>query len=290
MKPDRVWTLYELSWPDGIVYVGQTYRDVGLRLKDHQYHRDSLVGNRLRQGRIVCVREVLSCFNQEEADTREVEMIAAIPPHKRLNRPTIRPRQKTPIPPRDGRYRCNWCGGWYPPSRMTKDSKKSRGISYKCLDCYNGYSRVNSFFRFDGIYMIEQPGDCYSVAYRLARRWVELGFDIRTLNAARMTTWADDIWKALKYDRDADDLIRFLAEQPPPPPPTWAEPGKMSCCGAPIDEPIPSEAFRNRHHFESRNARKPSCEPARACSRLYRNNGNKGVPVGKAGKPRLRPR
>ena len=288
MKPDKVWTLYELSWPDGIVYIGQTFQDILVRLKNHRRHLDSLVGNRLRQGRVVCVREILSCFNQEEADTRELELIAEVPPTRRLNRPTIRPRQKTPIPPRDGRYRCNWCGGWYPPNRMSANGDKRNGIGYKCKDCYNGYSRVNTFFRRDGVYMIEQPGDCYAVAYRLSRRWVELGFDIRTLNAARMDTWSDDIWKALKYDRDVDDLIRFLAEQPPPPPPTWAEPGKMSCCGAPIDEPIPTSVFRRRHNDRSRNATNPSCEPARVCDRLYIKNGYKGVPVGKKGKPKLR--
>ena len=269
-KPDRIWEIYELTWRDGITYIGQTTRGVVQRLKEHRWHQDTLAGNRLRQGRIPCVRDILVCFSQEEADTREQELIAAVPPSLRLNRPTIRPRQGTPVPPRDGRYRCTWCGLWHPPSRMTTDSGNSRGIGYKCLDCYNGYGRVNSFFRADGIWMFEVPGDVYAIAYRLSRRWVELGYDIRTLNTARMKQWSDDIWKALKYDRDADDLIRFLAEQPPPPPPTWAKPGCMSCCGAPIDNPVPTGVFRSRHTWGSRNARPPSCEPARACERLYR--------------------
>ena len=50
-----------------------------------------------------------------------------------------------------------------------------------------------------------------------------------------------------------------------------ADPTRMSCCGAPKDEPEPSKKYEQRHR--QLKPKTPICGPARACVRLYSSGG-----------------
>ena len=289
-RPERVWQIYQLDWPDQAVYIGQTVRPLERRLRGHRSELDSLVGKRLRAGRLPAGQILLTCLSQSEADTQELAMIAEVPPYRRLNRPTLRRRQGSPEPPVDGCYLCCWCGQWKAVKDMSPDPNRSRGVGSKCRVCHQAYGRVSHFWRRTRRDWLT-PAEAYRVAYRLARRWAELGHDLSLLGTRRMRQWSRDDWDTLLegHPRQVDDLIHYLAGLPPPPPPTWARPGTMACCGAPPETPIPSGTFTGRHYMRSRNAVPPPCAPAKACGALLKRLGY-SVPVGEVGKPRERPR
>ena len=263
--------MYLLTFRDGCQYAGQTRGTLRKRLQGHYYANDrgSPVHQRLRAGQVACV-EVLAegLETQTLADSFENNVIAGIPVGRRLNRPTVRKRQKSPEPPVDGCYLCTWCKQWRAVKKMSVDRRRSRGRGSKCRDCYATYGRVQEFLRRAA--HLGFSVDAYSVSYHVARTWQELGGPV--LNSARMWQWTPHAWRTLAEGNPAefDRTVEFLARLPPPPPLTWAEVGRMGCCGAPVEAPWePTSKFAVRHANDSRGAGLETCFPARECQRWY---------------------
>ena len=111
--------------------------------------------------------------DQTEADTLEAQYIRWTPQWAKLNR-SFRPRQKTPAPPVNGRYRCSWCQLDWPVELMANNRHRSRGVDSKCKECYRAYQRVVDYLRRNGGEG-ETAGVDYSFAYRYARGMMAAG-------------------------------------------------------------------------------------------------------------------
>ena len=163
-------SVYRLTFADGRQYVGQTIRPVAERLRQHRREkRFGAVGERLREGQICCVEVLAETEDHSEADTLEAQYIRWLPQWAKLNR-SFRPRQRTPAPPVNGRYRCTWCSLDNPVELMAPNEARSRGCDSKCLECWRAYGRVKDYMRRHW----DTPTD-YSFAYRLARGLMAAG-------------------------------------------------------------------------------------------------------------------